>query len=185
MSKLNQDFKVEQHTQSSIVGSFVPLADEKIQQLSEDIARISVEIKTIHEQYQKEKTDFVGMVGIFAALITFVTVEFQFLKTIHSGERIIGFSMLFWSLLVTFNIILMFLLDNSQGEWVEKKAKKYWVLMLFVGMTFSGGLFFIIRSNEEMARENKIYEKFSEEFGQRLRKLEKIVHATVAKNGKA
>jgi hypothetical protein len=161
-------FKIaEQQNEPSVVRT-VPRVDEQVQEMQKAL-------RDLKEQVQKDRTDFVTLVSLFAGVITFLTVEFQFLKTVCSGERIIGFSMLLWSLLFSLNITLMFLLDNSQGELFLQKAKRYWLLVVFIAINFCGGIFFIIRSNEEIARENKIYEKFSQEFRQELDELKKRI----------
>ncbi len=150
-----------------------PIAEAGTPHIDERIQELQRSLNALNEQIEKQKTDVISVIGVFAGLITFLTVEFQFLKTIHSGERVIGFSMLFWALLISFNIVLVFLLDSSQGKWFLKQAKRYWLLMFFVMLNFCGGIFLIVRSNEEIARENKIYEKFSEEFRQELNNVKR------------
>lgn len=177
MSKDNKATPSEQQDVQSFTGANTPPiaeagtpgADEKITQLKNDISNLQESVKNLKEQ----RTDFVALVTFFGGMITFLTVEFQFLKTVSSGERIIGFSMLLWSLLLSLNITPMFLLDNSQGELFLKKAKRYWFLVVFIAINFCGGIFFIIRSNEEIARENKIYARFSGEYDDRLSAFEK------------
>ena len=44
----------------------------------------------INEQVQTDKASLITVFGLFASIISFLTIEFQFLKTIDNFNRIIG-----------------------------------------------------------------------------------------------
>jgi hypothetical protein len=154
----------------------VDVSDQKLHQALEDHK------KDILEQIQKEKTDFVTVVSIFASAIAFLTVEFQFLKTLHSIEKILGFSMVLWSLLISFNVAIILMLDHMRGRQALALMRRNWFLGVIVGFVFVCGVSFTFRGNEETTRENKIYARFSGEYDDKVNEFEKRL-MTMEHNG--
>ena len=63
----------------------------------------------IRNQVQTDKASLITVFGIFASIISFLTIEFQFLRTVCSFEKLIGFTLLLASLLLCFNLALDYL----------------------------------------------------------------------------
>jgi amino acid transporter len=60
----------------------------------------------IEKQVQTDKASLITIFGTFAAILTFLTVEFQFLKSLSTIGDIVGFTMILFSLLVSFVLII-------------------------------------------------------------------------------
>lgn len=71
----------------------------------------------INEQLQTERISSITVFGFFASIITFLTVEFQFLKTIDSFNKIIGFTFILFALLFGFNLGLDYLVKRQPNYW--------------------------------------------------------------------
>lgn len=138
----------------------------KFNENSSDILNHGNRIKQIEDQIseiQKNALDFnetlMTKFGIFASIISFLTIEFQFLKVFYSFEKILGFSFILFSLLFSFNMGLHHLVKSN-----SKEKSKPVGLIIFNILIFLLGVFWIYRGNEDKHKEQKIYEKYSEEF---------------------
>ena len=69
-----------------------PELDRVLQDAKEEIAK----------QIQTDKATLITIFGIFASITSFLTIEFQFLKTISSIEKILGFTLVLFALLFGF-----------------------------------------------------------------------------------
>lgn len=115
----------------------------------------------ITKQVQADKASIITVFGIFASIISFLTIEFQFLRTVCSFEKLIGFSLILGSLLLSFNLALDYLVKSRTDT---KTPKPSIFFCIFVTALFILGIFFIYSGNEEICKENKVYEKYSEDF---------------------
>lgn len=68
--------------------------------------------KLVDKQSLSDRTSLVSIFGIFASVLSFLTVEFQFLKRLHNVTQIIGFSFILCALLLQFNIALDYLVRS-------------------------------------------------------------------------
>src|SRR5580692_3892959 len=75
-----------------------------IQEAKDDVIR-QASFK-IDEQMQKAQDSFITIFGIFSSVLSFLTIEFQFLRTLTHIEQIAGFSLLLFALLLSFNLAL-------------------------------------------------------------------------------
>jgi len=123
-------------------------------------AKIETSIK-INEQVQTDKASLITVFGIFASIISFLTIEFQFLRTVCSFEKLLGFTLVLASLLLCFNLALDYLVKSRIDTETPKPNTSFTILIIFL---FLFGVGCISFGNEETCKENKIYEKYSEEF---------------------
>lgn len=79
----------------------------------------------INEQVQTDKASLITVFGLFASIISFLTIEFQFLKTIDNFNRIIGFNFLLFAHLFGLNLGL---------DYLVKRRSHY---VLYAGIFFS------------------------------------------------
>jgi hypothetical protein len=115
----------------------------------------------IRKQVQTDKSSLITVFGIFASIISFLTIEFQFLRTICSFEKLVGFTLILASLLLCFNLALDYLVKSR----IDKETPKPNIIFsIFVAILFILGIYFIYLGNEEKCKDNKIYEKYSEDF---------------------
>lgn len=115
----------------------------------------------IRKQVQTDKASLITVFGIFASIVSFLTIEFQFLKTICSFEKLVGFTLILASLLLCFNIGLDYLIKSRTDK---ETPKPNIVFGVFVAILFILGIYFMNLGNEEKCKDNKIYKKYSEYF---------------------
>ena len=108
------------------------------------------------ETNQQIQGALVAAFGIFASVVSFLTVEFQFLKTINNLQQIIGFSLVLFALLLGFNIALNYLANSQLNDKISTHNK--YLIMAIAGMFFFG-LIFVFWGNNESVKENKIGQK--------------------------
>ena len=143
------------------------IIDSTSRKTTEECNKIRDEFKTYAET---DKASLITVFGIFASIISFLTIEFQFLKTCYDLKSIVGFSLILFVLLLGFNTGLDYLIKSR----LEKNiAKPNLIYLLVIATLFASGICFIFTGNEEKGRENKIYQKFSDEFEKRHDKLTK------------
>jgi hypothetical protein len=115
----------------------------------------------IRKQVQTDKASLITVFGIFASIISFLTIEFQFLRTICSLEKLTGFTLILASLLLCFNLALDYLVKSRTDK---ESPKPNIFFSVFIAILFAIGIWFIYQGNEEKCKDNKIYEKYSESF---------------------
>ncbi|MDD5626220.1 MAG: hypothetical protein PHG83_03575 [Patescibacteria group bacterium] len=117
--------------------------------------------KEIRKQVQTDKASLITVFGIFASITSFLTIEFQFLRTICSFEKIIGFTLILASLLLCFNLALDYLVKSRTDKDTPKPNIFFSVFLVIL---FILGICFMYSGNEEKCKDNKIYEKYLESF---------------------
>ena len=107
----------------------------------------------IYRQLQADKESLITVFGLFASLLVFFSFEFQFMRTIHSFEKIVGFSLILCALLLCFNMALDFLIRVRAYKHVSDGHKNFYVII--VGLFLLGG---VIASygNEEISLKKQI-----------------------------
>lgn len=118
----------------------------------------------IRKQVQTDKASLITVFGIFASIISFLTIEFQFLRTVCSFEKLVGFTLILASLLLCFNLALDYLVKSRTDE---KTPTANILFSIFIVVSFVLGIYLIFLGNEEKCKDNKIYEKYSESFENR------------------
>lgn len=91
----------------------------------------------IDEQMQKSQDSFITIFGIFSSVLSFLTIEFQFLRTLSHIGQVAGFSLLLFSLLLSFNLAL----DYMVAQRFHRESHTYRFLMILILVTFSAGMF--------------------------------------------
>lgn len=129
--------------------------------------------KAIREQVQMDKASLITVFGIFASVISFLTIEFQFLKTLCSLEKILGFTLMLFALLFGFNVALDYLV-KSRLDKETPRPNLYFIFI--VALLFCVGIVFSFKGNEEVCKDNKIYQRYSDQFeatsGERLQEMD-------------
>lgn len=115
----------------------------------------------IRKQVQTDKASLITVFGIFASIISFLTIEFQFLRTICSLEKLLGFTLILASLLLCFNLALDYLVKSRTDK---ETPKPNIIFGIFVVILFTLGIYYTSLGNEAMCQDNKIFEKYSENF---------------------
>lgn len=133
--------------------------DEKIDLLSKELSDVKEEYKkaladseikvaklnasfnnlqTDMEKLSNDKSSYLLFFGLFASIISFFSIELQIFRTVDSFWKVVGISMIFLSLLLTFNIVIYHL------SLFQQKERKYKIgnLFLILGFIFGFGIIF-------------------------------------------
>lgn len=110
---------------------------EKMIQAAKDDAIRHANSK-IDEQMQKAQDSFITIFGIFSSVLSFLTIEFQFLRTLSHVEQIVGFSFLLFALLLSFNLALDYMVARrfSQGYRTHHFLGTLIIVTLALGLLF-------------------------------------------------
>lgn len=128
-------------------------------------------ILEMEDKLATDKTSLISVFGIFASIVTFLSVEIQILKTICSFWKLVGFTLIMLSSLLLFILILDFIWKN----WINFKNNKntvipnitWFILILLVSWIWISW----IAWDENQCKENSIYQRYSDEFSQKLIQL--------------
>lgn len=159
----------KQHAQDSIQSDMqAPSIDigviKKLIQEEHDTINRAVQ-EEIQRQIQDDKISLITIFGIFASITSFLTIEFQFLKTVNSLEKILGFSLILFVLLLSFNIALDYIVKSGVSKKTLTPSPLFYII---IGILFIVGVIFASRGNEELCKENFIYQRYAQEFESRL-----------------
>lgn len=96
----------------------------------------------IDRQIQIANASFITVFGIFASITSFLTIEFQFLKTLSNSMEIIGFTLILWSLLFSFNLALDYLVTNRLNQ--DKYRPNVYLSFIIIVLLIIGLMFIIL-----------------------------------------
>jgi len=65
--------------------------DSKVEELSQKMEEAKKDIEKMEDDIAETKISLFTVFGIFGSIISFLTIEFQFFKTLYSFEKILGF----------------------------------------------------------------------------------------------
>lgn len=68
--------------------------------------------REIEKQVQTDKASLITVFGIFASIISLLTIEFQFLQKASSAKSVLGLSLVLFASLFGFNIALDYLVKS-------------------------------------------------------------------------
>jgi ABC-type multidrug transport system fused ATPase/permease subunit len=155
-----EDKKELTEIKSDSASKLLSRQDEKIDRL-EDI---------FEKRLSTNTTNLITVFGIFASIVTFLSIEIQIFKNICDPFRLLGFSLVILASLLSF----IFILHLIASFWINEKAKEYpKSILVFIALLFIGGgtLFFIGR-DEVLCKENYIFQRYGDDFNSRQIELE-------------
>ena len=98
----------------------------------------------MNQQMQASQTSFITVFGIFASIISVLTIEFQFLSKIDNDIRhLVGFTLILFASLFGFNIALDYLAKNL---FKKQSQLPMWVFVGFTIGLFILGIVFIYKN---------------------------------------
>ncbi|MBU0455854.1 MAG: hypothetical protein KKA99_03660 [Gammaproteobacteria bacterium] len=131
-------------------------------------------IDKLEEVFEKRlatnTTNLITVFGIFASIVTFLSIEIQIFKNVCDPFRLLGFSLVVLASLLSF----IFILHLIASFWINEKAKEYpksilvFIALLFIG----GGALFFVGKDEVLCKENYIFQRYSDDFNGRQIELE-------------
>lgn len=116
---------------------------EQVKKLTDEaVEKAVVHAKVlIEQQSQYDRSQFISIFGIFASVLAFLVINFQFLNTLRNINQIIGYSFILAGLLVGLNVALYDLVNDKLN--MTKLIRLY----VIVGLLIMAGLFFTVMGN--------------------------------------
>jgi hypothetical protein len=138
--------------------------DEKMQPIIGKIDKFEKSLVT-------DKASLMTVFGIFASVVTFLSVEIQFLKNVCDPLRLVGFSLVLLASLLSF-VWMLHLLANF---WINERVKDHpKLLVVFIVLLFGlGGTLLVLGKDEISCRDNYLFQKYNDDFNSRQIELEK------------
>ncbi len=130
-------------------------------------------------QIHLEKESFFSVFGVFAIFFSFISIEFQLLKSLYSWQKMVGFSLILWALLLGFFITIHLLMKFRSDVQIPKLY--YIFLGLFVALSGLGCVI-AFYGNEEFCRERQSYQAAYKIFEEEQGKLYRSYDQKIKKN---
>jgi len=129
----------------------------------------------IQREIKFDKASLFTVFGIFASIVTFVSIEIQILKTLCDFWNIIGFSIIILACLLTFILILDYIGRGWRNDFKMEIKQFPWILMIFIILLFATGFISISFSKKEVAcKDEAIFRKYESNFLEKQLELAKI-----------
>lgn len=111
------------------------------------------ETKNIFEQkIESSRIKIIETLGVFVALFTFVSVEFQMFRIFHTPASISGLTLILLGSLISFLAILDFVINKF-----DDLKKKFILLLIYsVGLMSSGVYIFVSFPQEKLSIGNEV-----------------------------
>ncbi|MFA5829314.1 MAG: hypothetical protein WC843_02360 [Candidatus Gracilibacteria bacterium] len=163
---VGQNVTTQQGEQTVLSKSDVEkMINDAVGKVDEKILPITGKIDKFEKRLVTDKASLMTVFGIFASVVTFLSVEIQFLKNVCDPLRLVGFSLILLASLLSF----VWILHLIANYWINEKVKdhpKLLVFFIFLLFVFGGWLLFAGK-DEISCRENFLYEKYSNDFNTR------------------
>jgi hypothetical protein len=135
-------------------------------------------LNNVREEIQKEikfdKASLFTVFGIFASIVTFVSVEIQILKILCDIWNLVGFSIIILASLLTFILILDYIGRGWRNDFKLEVKQFPWILIGFIILLFIVGFISISFSGKEIAcKDEAIFKKYESSFMDKQLELEK------------
>lgn len=102
--------------------------------------------KELAIQIQMDKVALMSIFGVFASVLSFLTIEFQFLRTIQPLEKILGFTLVLCALLLCFPLALDVLITSrvysAHRGRPDSGNLRLWIYLGVIGLLFACGVAF-------------------------------------------
>lgn len=129
----------------------------------------------IQREIKSDKASLFTVFGIFASIVTFVSIEIQILKTLCDFWNVIGFSIIILASLLTFILILDYIGRGWRNDFKLEIKQFPWILMVFIILLFATGFISTSFSTKEVAcKDEAIFKKYESDFLDKQLELEKM-----------
>lgn len=148
------------------------------QLLSSQGSRLDKLEDTFETRLATNTTNLITVFGIFASIVTFLSIEIQIFKNICDPLRLLGFSLIVLASLISF----FFVLHVIANFWINEKTKEYpKIIIVFILLFFIGGIIlFFIGNDEVTCKENFIFQRYSNDFNNRQLDLETSIQSELS-----
>jgi hypothetical protein len=160
--------------------------EQYISSLQEEYGKIENKQNQIDnelERWRDDKVNLIEIVGIFVAIFTFVSVEIQILRGVTDYLRVAGLSVLLFSGLSFFLLVLFFISEN----WVRKNnedkkynyfyKKSFGVFIILVIISLVGGIYLVVKgdyNNPSNIKNNQYFMELENKNTRLERKVDKL-----------
>ena len=137
--------------------------NDKILKASEEIDK---KTKKLEDKFKNDTSDikkeFIGIFGIFAALLTFVSVEFKLLQAPLGMAKASGLTVLLTATMLLFISSIKFLFIDKNKDFKDFKKGNSGILFIIIALFLLAGIFFgYDRWNHERLRDEQSVVKTS------------------------
>jgi hypothetical protein len=130
--------------------------NEDIKKLEDKIIESNEEIKkseyNFNNKIESSRIKIIETLGIFVALFTFVSVEFQMFRIFHRADSVGGLTLILLGSLISFLLILDFVINSSDNI----KTKFYPMIIFSAGLIGVGVYIFISSPQEKLSIDNEV-----------------------------
>ena len=122
---------------------------------SADLELIKYKIsEDLKKEFKTDKSTLMSIFGVFASIITFLSVEVQILQKAISFDQLIFLSLVLFICLLGFILILEWLIKN----WIEESVNKIPItLYFFIVLLFILIIYFGHKSTNQNKAHNNLY----------------------------
>jgi len=113
----------------------------KTENLEKQISKVETNVGRINHEIRDSNLKTIETLGIFVALFTFVSIEFQIFRSFFSWYAGASLSLIILGALTFFVLLLTTLLN-------KKKNRNFLYFALFSSICVAGGIFFLSRSTK-------------------------------------
>ncbi len=145
---------------------------EATDKIDQRISPITDKIDKFEDRLVTDKSSLMTVFGIFASIVTFLSVEIQIFKNVCDAFRLIGFSLGLLASLLAFVLVLHWIANF----WINKEKEieiPKWLLSSITLIFVLGGVFFYFGKDEVSCKESLIFERYSNDSNQRQVDFEK------------
>jgi hypothetical protein len=157
--------------------SVVSLNEDKLNEIVTDRVK-----KAVASEISADKASLFTVFGVFASIVTLISVEIQMLKTLCSFWDVIGFSLILLAAL----LIFILLLDHIGRGWRDDSGKEQfknlpWPILIICIVLFSVGIVLASKGSEQLCKDNMIYSRYKNDFDKRQIDMEKSFNDRINK----
>lgn len=129
----------------------------------------------IQKEIKTDKASLFTVFGIFASIVTFVSIEIQILKTICDFWNVVGFSIIMLASLITFVLILDYIGRGWRND-INSEIKQFpWILTIFIILLFAVGFISVSFSSKEIScKDEAIYKRYENYFWEKQIEIESL-----------
>jgi magnesium-transporting ATPase (P-type) len=132
----------------------------------------------VKEEIKKEiaidKATLFSVFGVFASIVTFLSVEIQSLKIFYDFWNILGFNLVMLASLLIFVLLLDYIGRGWRNDYKIELKKFPWIIFIIITIIFILGLILPIFANELGCKENLIFKRYEKDFTKRQVELEEL-----------
>lgn len=102
---------------------------------------VDARVKGIEDKIDRSKADFITVFGIFASIVTFLSIEIQFLRTVCDYYRLVGFTLIILGALVSFICVLQYIAKTwIKSEETKKTIVEFLLVLLLASVLIFTGI---------------------------------------------